>query len=135
MIVTIIDPTILAWNDAISVCQLTSDNTVTPHIPGGGWTGTNVTSGGVFTPSTVGIFTLNYEVGGGSCYQTGDVVVTVTALPTITFTPMSDEICIGESSTLIVGGDGISYEWTPAVILSTMTGTTVVVTPTLTTTY
>jgi len=53
-------------------------------LPAGGtWTGTNVTAGGVFTPATVGVFTLTYSLGAGSCQTTDDVDITVLALPIV----------------------------------------------------
>jgi PKD repeat protein len=61
-------------------------NLTTPLIgapAGGTWTGTNITSGGNFTPHTAGVFNLVYSVGAGNCLSTDTLVVTVFALPVV----------------------------------------------------
>ncbi len=60
--------------------------------------------------------------------------VTVTVIPTLTVTPSSATICIGGSTTLTASG-AISYIWGPSAGLNTTSGSTVVASPTLTTTY
>jgi hypothetical protein len=50
---------------------------------GGTWSGTNVSVGGIFTPASVGVLTLTYSLGTGSCQTTDDVDITVLALPVV----------------------------------------------------
>ena len=132
--VTVEDPANLTLQNDTTVCHLTPMITLGSSISGGTWTGTQVSFGGDFIPSQVGTFTLNYEVGSGSCYQSESMQVTVTALPSITLTS-DTEICIGESQSLVVSGDGTTYDWSPSSTLSSNTGTTVTATPITTTTY
>jgi PKD repeat protein len=132
--VTVVDPTDLVLNNNTAVCNLTDDFTLTTSISGGTWSGQHITTAGVFTPSAVGVFTLTYQVGGGSCFQTGDVIVTVYALPNITLTPDSD-ICVDETITLNASGDLATYDWSPDSTLSANTGSSVIASPYITATY
>ena len=63
--------------------------------------------------------------------------VTVLAPPAISVTAVDSTICGGDSTSIAVasGNGGYAYTWTPAGTLNTTTGTTVVATPSVTTTY
>ncbi len=64
------------------------------------------------------------------CSGTATVGITVTPGPIVTITPTSTFVCTGGSATLNVSG-ATSYTWIPG----TLTGTSVVVSPTVTQTY
>jgi gliding motility-associated-like protein len=67
------------------------------------------------------------------CSSTDTVVVTVMQ-PFNVNVSGSDSICIGSSSTLVASG-GTTYNWSPAASLNNSTSSTVVATPSVTTTY
>ena len=71
---------------------------------------------------------------GGGCSGTG--TITINALPAASLNISSTvaTMCPGESSTLSVTG-GSTYNWSPANTLSAATGSSVVATPSATTTY
>jgi PKD repeat protein len=116
-----------------TVC-LNSVNVQVNGTPAGGtWSGTNVTTAGVFTPSQAGTFSLIYAVGSGNCVGKDTMVMTVNPLPNLSVTS-PNPICIGSSTTLTASGAN-TYSWSPATGLNATTGTTVTASPTLTTTY
>ncbi len=67
------------------------------------------------------------------CSSSASVIVTVNPSPTISAGP-DVVICSGSSATLTVSGAS-SYTWFPATGLSVTTGSTVIASPTVTTTY
>jgi hypothetical protein len=73
--------------------------------------------------------TYNVTVNDGSSNVTGNVAVTVNAVPTAAITPATATICAGASSTLTASG-GTSYLWSNAATTAAIT-----VTPAATTTY
>lgn len=75
--------------------------------------------------------TTSYSVTGttAGCMNTANMTVTVNPLPTITAVSNSSLICTGQSATLTANG-GTSYTWTPG-----GPGSTIVVSPTVTSTY
>ena len=78
--------------------------------------------------------TTAYTVTGskGACKTTATTTVTIN--PTTTLTVNSATICAGETATLTASGAG-TYTWSPSVGLNTIYGSTVLATPSLTTTY
>jgi hypothetical protein len=80
---TIADPTTVNAGIDSAVCLNTSNLVLNPSPAGGTWSGTNVTTGGTFTPNTVGVFPLVYSLGAGTCLTRDTVVVTVNALPIV----------------------------------------------------
>ena len=75
---------------------------------------------------------MSYTVTGTSaagCSSTATTFVTVNSKPTLTVSPSSSTICLGNTTTLSVGG-ALSYVWNNASILPTIS-----VTPIMTTSY
>jgi len=83
----------------------------------------------VVSPTTTTIYTVTGTNGNG-CVGNAFVTLSVTPTPTITASSSSTAICSGANVTLTANG-GSSYTWTPG----SLTGTTIVVSPTVTTTY
>ncbi len=90
-------------------------------------TGSNATSI-VISPTT----TTNYTVTGtsGSCNGTNTISIAVSANPTVAAVSSSSLICTGSSATLSATG-ATSYNWNPG----SLSGTSVVVSPTTSVTY
>lgn len=59
-----------------------NDNAVQLTQPGT-WSGTDVTATGMFTPNTVGDFTLNYTIVTGSCPEESQLEISVHGLPVV----------------------------------------------------
>jgi hypothetical protein len=70
----------------------------------------------------------------GQCSATQTFSVTVLALPAVSITPSSSTVCAGGTQTL-VGANAATYSWAPAASLNSASGSTVISTPTATTTY
>jgi hypothetical protein len=69
------------------------------------------------------------------CSDTANVIVTVNPKPTITVKPNQITICFGKSVTLTANGAS-TYSWSPAAGLNSITGNSVIASPTIiTTTY
>ena len=116
-----------------TVCQNSATVQLNGIPSGGTWSGTNVTSAGVFTPSQSGTFNLVYTFGTSTCLKRDTMVMTVNLFPNLTITP-STSVCIGSSTTLTVNGTN-NYSWSPATGLNTTAGATVTASPIITTTY
>ncbi len=134
MFMTVVAPAVPNAGLDTSVC-LNSGNVAFVGTPvGGTWTGSFTTSGGVFTPSTVGTYPLVYSFGTATCLVRDTVLMTVLPLPIIAVTPNPTSICLGNSVTLTASG-ATTYTWSPAAGLSATNGSSVVATPTSTTVY
>ncbi|GAB3203165.1 gliding motility-associated-like protein [Pontibacter aydingkolensis] len=110
MVVTVEEaPVANAGTDKV-VCLNSGSFNLTALPAGGIWSGQHVTAAGTFTPSAVGIFTLIYTYGTGSCRTTDEVQVTVNALPTA---PVASgtTICPGFSTTLQVQSPTGTIRW------------------------
>jgi hypothetical protein len=71
-----------------------------------------------------------------TCNPTSPGPMIRSALVGATITPSPDKtVCSGVSATLSVSGNADSYSWSPATGLNTTTGTSVIASPTATTTY
>ncbi|MFC2111556.1 hypothetical protein ACFLQ5_03810, partial [Bacteroidota bacterium] len=68
------------------------------------------------------------------CKDTAKATINVNQLPVVAISPAIDTICVQGSIALSVTG-GISYLWAPAASLSATTGSSVVASPTVTTSY
>ncbi|MFN7015010.1 MAG: hypothetical protein ACK4ON_12155, partial [Bacteroidia bacterium] len=83
-------------------------------------------------PNTATQFTVN--VSSGSCSNSGSTTVNVNELPSFSVNPIT--ICEGTTGTLTaVSAGSNSYSWTPVGGGTTLTGTSVMVSPSETTTY
>ncbi|MGN6181681.1 MAG: hypothetical protein ACTHNW_21040, partial [Mucilaginibacter sp.] len=91
-----------------------------------------------FTPKplSVGTHTITCNLySGASCATPYEVTKTVNTTITSTFTgPSNVAICAGSSTTLTASG-GSAYTWSPGTGLSATTGSSVIASPTATTTY
>lgn len=88
-----------------------NDGTLQLQQPGI-WSGTDVTANGVFTPTTEGVFTLDFETVIGICTVQGQLDVTVLGLPTADAGSDLD-LCLGATTQLAGGGN------TPNTIIDT----------------
>src|SRR5690606_21141359 len=104
---------------------------------GGLFSGTAVTNN-LFSPNSAGAGTFNllYEFTDTlGCYSRDSLDVTVFASPVLTLsTTYTDTICIGSSVDFLVGG-ATTYDWTPALGLSSSSDPNVTASPVVTTTY
>lgn len=97
--------------------------------PGGfSQTGNSIT----VNPSATTIYTVTGSSNG--CSATAQLTVTVNPLPVVGVSANTSSICSGQSATITATG-ATTYTWTPATGLNTTTGSVVVATPTVTTTY
>ncbi|MCS7073705.1 MAG: hypothetical protein NZ108_04475, partial [Bacteroidia bacterium] len=90
--------------------------------------GTTVTA----NPSVTTTYTVTGSVSG--CTVSATQIIVVLPAPIISVSANDSSICLGDSVTLFAQGAD-SYTWSPAVSLSSTTGSTVIATPTQTTTY
>jgi gliding motility-associated-like protein len=123
-------PVVTATASPASVCPgqsttLTGGGASTYDWLPGPMSGASVT----VTPSATTTYTVTgYSAAG--CSAIANVTVTLNAGPTIVATASPDSICVGASSTLSANGAN-TYLWQPG----NLTGATVTVTPSVTTTY
>ena len=80
--------------------------------------------------------TTTYTVVGTAlgCSSTETIDITVTPYPTVSVTPATSSMCVGESKGFTASG-ATTYAWSPATGLNTATGPTVLADPVVTTTY
>jgi gliding motility-associated-like protein len=98
---------------------------------------TNLNSNSSSTVNATPNITRTYFVTGTSvngCKSTDSISIYVLPLPTIQINSSSNFMCIGDSVVLNASGAS-SYLWTPSSSLSSDTGSTVLASPTQTTTY
>ncbi len=123
-------PTVTATANPTAICVGQSST-----LTGGGastyvWNPGNLSGTSVVVSPVV---TTTYTVTGTSaanCTNTATVTVTVNPLPTVTATASPIVICVGQTSTL-TGGGASTYVWNPG----NLSGSSVVVSPVVTTTY
>ncbi len=123
-------PTVTATASAPTICvgnstNLTGSGASTYAWMPGSLSGTTVS----VTPATTTTYTVTGTAVNG-CTSTQTVLVTVTPLPTVTTSASSTTICNGSSTTITASG-ATTYSWMPG----SLTGTSVVVSPAVTTTY
>ncbi len=124
-----------------SLTSICTGQTATLVASGGttySWTassGTNpaATATVVVNPSSTTTYTLKATT--GVCTATTIATVSITTAPTVTVTPVSTNICSGQSATLTASGGAAPYNWTASTGSNPPTGISVVVSPTITTTY
>lgn len=135
MIVTVIDPQPANPGPPQSICL----NSAPVQLPPGMWTGSSqVSSSGLFTPSSIGTSTLTMTVGSGSCQTSAQTTVTVLPLPVVNAGP-DQTVCAGTNVQLQAtassqNGAIQGYYWSGGTIGGTET-VNVAVVPSGTTTY
>lgn len=118
MNVTVINPGPLNAGSDLDVCQ---NSPAVQLASGGTWSGSPfVTSGGLFTPSTVGTYNLTYQAMSGGCLATDYINIQVNGLPNVSVG--SDiTVCAGETVQLNAtantpNGNISDYTWTGATV-------------------
>jgi hypothetical protein len=122
-------PTVTAVSNPTTLCignsaTLTASGATTYSWMPGSLNGTSV----VVSPTATTVYTITGD--NGACSNTGTISLTVNSLPTVSAVSSPTSICSGSSATL-TGSGATTYSWTPG----TLTGTSVVVSPTVNTTY
>lgn len=107
--ITIVDPVPVDAGLDEEICLNANPLTLNGAPVGGTWSGTNVTSAGIFTPSSVGIFTLTYSLGAGSCQTTDDLIVTVNDLPIVN--AGNDFSVCADNGLVTLNGNPIGGTW------------------------
>ena len=97
------------------------------------WSNNSTNSSISVSPITTSIYSVTATDSNG-CVGTGQASVTVNPLPNIILSPTAPSICPGTSVTISASGAS-SYSWSPSLGLSTTTGSSVVASPSSTTTY
>jgi hypothetical protein len=99
-------------------------------------TGLNATTGGmvVANPTVTTVYSVT-GTGDGNCISTVTDTVTVIAVTPLTIQPQDTSVCLGQSITLSVPVSGSGYTWSPALILNSSTGDSVIATPLVITTF
>lgn len=109
-VITVINPTQPNAGTDLARCIDAPNVVLTPSPLGGTWTGLNVTAGGVFDPTTVGVASLVYTFGAGNCLLRDTLLVTVNALP-IVDAGIPASYCISVA-TVALTGSPIGGTWT-----------------------
>lgn len=105
-----------------TVCRNSGPLQLSGTPNGGTWSG-SVSSGGVFTPSTAGNFTLTYSSGVGTCASTDDVTVTVVNAATVV--AGNDISACVDGAAVTLNGSPAGGTWTgPGLTGSTFTPAT-----------
>lgn len=85
-----------------SVCIDAPNAQLTGLPTGGTWSGSGVSSAGIFDPTSVGDFTLTYTIGSGTCLTSDEMLVHVNPLPIVD--AGNDLVrCVDASATLLTG--------------------------------
>lgn len=101
-IVNVLDPTLSDAGSDLEAC-IGGATVVLNGLPASGtWSGSFVTSGGVFTPSTSGVYELIYSTGAGNCLTVDTMEFTVHDLP-IVDAGNNVGICISEAAFDLTG--------------------------------
>lgn len=143
VIVTVNDAVVANAGPDVSLCLNQGNFSLAPPVSGGTWNGTGtgaglITSTGVFSPTTLGAYTLTYSIGQGTCLTTDQAIVTVNPLPDVN-AGTDQTICIGDTATMngFVGGGTAPfvYSWSPNTALLPANSLTPQAFPSSTTTY
>ena len=80
--------------------------------------------------------TTTYTIVGatGTCSASTVATVSVQSIPSLTITPLSQTICLGQNASIVASG-GPNYAWSPSGSLNTSTGGSVTASPTSLTVY
>ncbi len=122
-------PTVTASASTPSICSGSSATLTASGATTYTWMPGSLSGASVSISPTV---TTTYTVTGdnGTCTNTATVTLTVTTTPTVTAVSNPTGICVGSSATLTAGG-ATTYTWMPG----SLSGASVAVNPTVTTTY
>jgi gliding motility-associated-like protein len=125
-----VTPTVNATISSLTVCAGSSVSLTATGASTYSWLPIS-TTGSLVTdlPTSNTVYTVIGTTTVG-CSGTATVGIAVTPGPIVTITPSSTFVCLGGSATLNLSG-ATSYTWIPGIL----TGTSVVVTPTVTQTY
>ena len=135
--VSVVDGAIVDAGPDLTVCYNASPVSLLGSPSGGTWSGSGVTSSGLFTPSSAGTFDLTYSYTSGAC--TLSDVKTITVSPELSVSVPNYSLCAGSSTTLtaIVSGGTAPYvyNWSPNGTLSSINESTTIANPLESTTY
>jgi PKD repeat protein len=124
--VTVVTPSSVDAGQNDTVCISASAFSLTGYSPssGGSWSGTGVTSSGTFTPAAagVGVHTLTYSYGMGTCLVTDTKIVKVNALPTVD-AGSNETICIDRGAYGMTGHSPSGGTWSGTGVSSSGTFT------------
>ena len=112
-VVTVNPLPIVNAGPSIQVCNQPIANTLTGYSPpGGSWSGTNVTSNGVFTPSGLGnyILTYSYTNQSTSCVNSDTMIVTVIS-PQISNAGTGFSKCLNSGNITLTGYSPLTGIW------------------------
>ena len=128
-LVTIIpQPTVALSASNLIICKGSPTTLTASGANTYGWsTGTSTASSIIVTPTVNTSYTVTGTIAG--CSNTASVLITVSS-PTVAITASSDTICKGNSANLVATG-GATYSWSPG----GLTGSSITVSPSTTTTY
>lgn len=110
MIMTVVNPVAASAGADQTVCQNSAPLNLNGTPAGGTWSGTGVTPGGVFSPSTSGSFILTYTNGTGTCATSDEVEITVDPSPVVNAGP-GQTICI-DAPAFALNGTPAGGVWT-----------------------
>lgn len=129
LFVKVIKPEEVDAGTGFSICENHAVTTLTGFKPAtnGIWTGPGV-SGNTFNPSVagVGVHTLTYSYGGGSCIKTDTIKISVKPAPKLAVN--SPTICAGDSVVLTASGAD-AYLWSSSEHLSANSGANIYAQP------
>jgi len=86
------------------------------------------------SPSTTTVYNVIGETSAAGCTGSTSLVINVEDVPNINASASNIDLCEGESTTLSANGAS-SYTWSPGTGLNSVSGSSVIATPTSTTTY
>lgn len=101
-IVTIVDPTTANAGPDLEECIQAGTVNLGGTPGGGSWTGTNVSTGGVFSLAQDGLFELVYTTGTGNCLTRDTMYFTVHPLPVVD-AGADEALCISEAPLNLTG--------------------------------
>lgn len=139
MVVTVGNPIAANAGPDQSACINSGAFQLVPVTPGGTWSGTNVTAGGMFTPAIAQTYTLTYTLGAASCQTTDQVQIVVNSLP-VANAGADVAFCVGGNVQLNGSANGglapyTSTVWNNAASLSNANILNPVASPAVNTTY
>ena len=133
--ITVVAPGNVNAGSDVELCQGSGSYTLQPITSGGSWSGSSyVTSAGVFTPTAVGTYVLNYTVNMGTCNAYDQITVTVRSLPSVS-AGADISYCAGSSAVINGVSNASNLSWSPTTALSSSTTGTPTVSATSTTVY